>query len=56
MLGKHRFASVHKPTFANHISYNRGVLENLFVAHDNAPTLKHWRTVCVNSWREDELD
>ena len=55
MLGKHCFASVHKPTFANHISYNRGVLQNLFVAHDHATTLKDRRTVCVNSRREDEL-
>ncbi len=55
MLGKHRFASVNYPTFTNHVSYYGGVLQNLFVAHHNSPTLKNWRTMCVNSRREDEL-
>ena len=55
MLGKHGFASVHKATFGDHIANDWRVLQDLFVAHDDSPTLKNWRTVCVNRWREDKL-
>jgi hypothetical protein len=56
MLRKHRFASVNYPTFANHISYDGGVLQYFFVAHYDSPTLKDWWAVCVNCWREYKLD
>jgi hypothetical protein len=56
MFGKHRFASVHKPTFVNHISYDGGVLQYFFVAHYDAPTLKDRWAVCINRWRKYKLD